>query len=209
MQRKGTKPNWILASASPRRSEILDRLGIRFRVDPSGIEEPPQKRGETPKEYVVRIARLKAAEVVQRHKSGLVLAADTIVVAGNSILGKPQSPADARSMLRRLSGRWHEVLSGICLMNAETHRMRADCSLSRVHFRPLAPFEIAWYLKTGEYRDKAGAYAVQGYASLFIDRIEGCYFNIVGFPVAVFERLCRKAGINLFRDARMRIRGMS
>ncbi len=100
-------------------------------------------------------------------------------------------------MLKRLSGRWHEVLSGICILDCGRHRIHSASSRSRVHFRRLSPAEIEWYLRTGEYRDKAGAYGVQGHASLFIDRIEGCYFNIVGFPVAVFEKLCRKVGINL------------
>jgi septum formation protein len=187
----------ILASASPRRSEILNRLGIPFCVEPSGLVEPPRKPHETPHGYVVRLARLKAKEVAQKHPSGLVLSADTIVVLRNSILAKPAHRAEARSMLKRLSGRWHYVVSGICLLNCETHSIRSTFSRSRVHFRRLSPAEIEWYLTTGEYRDKSGAYGVQGYASLFINRIEGCYFNIVGFPVAAFEKLCRKAGMSL------------
>ncbi len=206
MRGKRSKPGWILASASPRRSEILFRLGIPFCVDPSGILEPARKSRETPAEYAVRVARRKAEEVAARHKSGLVLSADTIVVRGNRILVKPGTRAEARSMLERLSGQWHEVVSGICLMDCASRRTHCAFSRSRVHFRRLAPREIAWYLSTGEYRDKAGAYGVQGYASLFIDRIEGCYFNIVGFPVATFEKLCRKAGIDLMRDSSFEIR---
>lgn len=143
---------------------------------------------------------MKAGAVAARHDSGLVIGVDTIVVLGKSILGKPQTRAEARSMLQRLSGRWHEVLSGICLIDCNLRRMRSDFSRSRVHFRRLSPEDIVWYLKTGEHRDKAGAYGVQGYASLFIDRIEGCYFNIVGFPIVTFEKLCRKSGKNLFRE---------
>jgi septum formation protein len=196
----GSAQRWILASASPRRSEILHRLGMQFCVDPSRIEEPARKRLETPVDYAVRVARLKAEEVAKRHESGLVLSADTIVVLGNSILGKPESLAGARSMLKRLSGRWHDVVSGVCLLDCAKHRIHSSFSRSRVHFRRLSPVEIEWYLKTGEYRDKAGAYGVQGRASFFVDRIEGCYFNIVGFPVAAFRKLCRKAGIDLIRD---------
>jgi septum formation protein len=126
-----------------------------------------------------------------------VIAADTIVVLGNRIFAKPLNRPEARSMLRSLSGRWHEVVSGVCLMDCRARRTYSTFSRSRVHFRRLSPAEIEWHLRTGEYRDKAGAYGIQGFASLFIDRIEGCYFNIVGFPVAAFEKLCRKAGINL------------
>jgi len=197
---------WILASASPRRSEILMRLGMEFRVDPSGIPEPARRPHETPSKYAIRVACLKAAEAAGRHSSGIVVGVDTIVVLDNAILGKPESLADARSMLQSLSGRWHEVLSGICLIDCSDGRKHSSFGRSRVHFRRLSPDEIQWYLGTGEYRDKAGAYGVQGYASLLIDHIEGCYFNIVGFPLAAFERLCRRSGINLIRDLRFEIR---
>jgi septum formation protein len=199
MRGEKKKSKWILASASPRRSEMLRRLGFRFCIDPSGIREPDRKPGESPSRYAVRIARLKAENTGKRHKSGLVLSTDTIVVIGNRILGKPKTLAEARAMLKRLSGRWHEVFSGICLLDCEAGRIYSAVGRTRVHFRRLEPKEIRWYLKTGEYRDKAGAYGIQGFASLFIDRIEGCYFNIVGFPVAVFVKLCRRAGIDLLR----------
>lgn len=194
------RTDWILASASPRRSEILSSLGLTYRVDPSLMPEPPLNRGETPWEYAVRVARLKAREIGTRHRSGLVIGADTIVVAGNHIMGKPSSDEDARSMLRRLSGRWHEVITGVCLYDCRLRRLRSAYARSRVHFRRMSPNEIGWYIRTGEHRDKAGAYAIQGYASLFIDGIEGCYFNIVGFPVAAFERLCRKLGVDVKRN---------
>ena len=100
-------------------------------------------------------------------------------------------------MLLRLSGRWHEVWTGLCIFDCGKRRSRSASACSRVHFRRLSSTDIGWYLESGEYRDKAGAYAVQGYASLFIDRIEGCYFNIVGFPISTFEALCRKSGIHL------------
>jgi septum formation protein len=200
---RGKKREWILASASPRRCEILRRLGLEFCIDPSGIVEPEHTPSEKPSRYAVRIARLKAKEVAKRHASGLILSADTIVVLENGTLAKPKNRAEARSMLKRLSGRWHEVISGICLLNCDSGLIRTAFSSSRIHFRRLSSKEIEWYLKTGEYRDKAGAYGAQGYASLFIDRIEGCYFNVVGFPVAVFERLCHKAGIDLIQEIRL------
>lgn len=198
----GKNPKWILASESPRRREILDGLGIKFSVDPSGICEPASKPGETPSKYALRIARLKAKKVAKRHKAGFILSADTIVVLRNRILLKPENRADARGMLMNLSGRWHEVISGICILDCRTQRSYSASTASRVHFRRLSDAEIEWYLKTGEYRDKAGAYGIQGYASLFVDRIEGCYFNIVGFPITLFVQLCRKAGVDLF-SARM------
>jgi len=167
MRRNRDKPIWILASASPRRKEILSRLGLRFRVDPSGMEEPRRIPHETPSAYAVRVARLKAKEVAGKHKSGLILSADTIVVAGGRILGKPETRLEAQRMMRRLSGRWHEVVTGICLMDCALRRLRSNYSRTRVHFRHLSSAEIEWYLRSGEYKDKAGAYGVQGYASLF------------------------------------------
>ncbi len=152
---------------------------------------------ESPARYAVRVACLKAQEAAAKRRSGIILTADTIVVVGNSILGKPSTRAEACGMIERLSGRWHEVVSGICLLHCESRRTSSAFSRSRVHFRKLSPAEIEWYLNTGEYRDKAGAYGIQGYASLFIDNIEGCYFNIVGFPVATFEKLCRSMGIDI------------
>jgi septum formation protein len=204
-KQKTSKPKWILASASPRRNEILKRLGLHFNVDPSGIAEPERKRGEAPARYAIRVARLKAAEIARKYKSGLVIGVDTIVVSGNAILGKPETRAEARSMMECLSGQWHEVLSGICLIDCSLNLKCSGCGRSRVHFRRLSQAEIEWYLKTGEYRDKAGAYGVQGYASLLIDRIEGCYFNIVGFPITAFQKLCRKSGIDLIRDLNLKI----
>jgi septum formation protein len=205
MRRKVQKLKWILASASPRRREILEGLGIPFSVDSSGIEEPPRQPHETAPHYAVRMACMKASAVALKYSSGLVLAADTIVVSGNSILGKPSTRSEAQGMLKSLSGRWHEVVSGICLITCQPRRRYSAFSRSRVHFRRLSAAEIEWYLKTGEYRDKAGAYGVQGFASLFIDRIEGCYFNIVGFPITTFEKLCRKAGISLISDSKFQI----
>lgn len=200
-----TRLRWILASASPRRRELLRGLGLKFLLDPSGIAEPQRNPREPAARYAVRVASLKAREVSQRHASGLVLGADTIVVLGNRILGKPESLAEARRMLRQLSGRWHEVITGLCVLECAGNRLHTTFSRTRVRFRRITPAEIDWYLKTGEYADKAGAYGIQGGASLFIDRIEGCYFNIVGFPISAFERLCRKTGIDLLNDLRFEI----
>ncbi len=168
-------------------------------MDPSFMAEPGLVPGESPRSYALRVARLKASETARKHRSGVVIGADTIVVVGDRILGKPSSGSDARVMLRSLSRRWHEVITGICIIDCRSGRSRSTCEYSRVHFRRITEAEIEWYVGTGEYRDKAGAYGIQGYASLFVDRIEGCYFNIVGFPVAAFQRLCRKLDIDLTR----------
>ncbi len=187
----------VLASSSPRRRELLAGLGIRFLIDPSTIPEPERKPGETAAGYVRRAARLKALEVAIRHTSGLIIGADTIVVVKDRVLGKPVSRDEAEMMLRSLSGRWHEVFTGLCVIEKPSGHSRTASCRSRVHMRRLSSSDIEWYLSTGEHRDKAGAYAVQGHASLFIDRIEGCYFNIVGFPIFTFDQLCRRMKLRL------------
>jgi septum formation protein len=187
----------VLASASPRRRELLETLGLKFEIDPSRMLEPELRPGERPSPYAVRVARAKARDVAKRHASGLIVGADTIVAAGSAILGKPSSREEARSMLAQLSGRWHEVFTGLCLIDVARARSASSCSRSRVHMRRLMRSEIDWYLSTDEFHDKAGAYAIQGFASIFIDRIEGCYFNIVGFPVFTFAKLARRLGVPL------------
>lgn len=191
---------WILASESPRRREILAGIGLDFKVHPSLDPEPVQEPGETPSAYAVRAATEKAAKVSEKYPSGLVIGADTIVVIGDHILGKPASSDEARLMLRRLAGHWHEVITGICIHGSSQHRLRSGFCISRVHFQRMTPQEIEWYVSTGEYHDKAGAYGIQGYASIFIDRIEGCFFNVVGFPVSTFYRLCMQMGINILSN---------
>jgi septum formation protein len=182
----------VLASASPRRRELLAGIGIKFMIDPSTVPEPERRPQEPAALYVRRAARLKAREVASRHEEGVIVGADTIVVVKGKFLGKPSSRAEAAGMLRSLGGRWHEVYTGVCLIEKASGCSGSASCRSRVHMRRLDSAEIEWYLSTGEYRDKAGAYAIQGYASLFVDRIEGCYFNIVGFPIFVFGRLCRR-----------------
>jgi septum formation protein len=199
-------PTLILASASPRRAEILRRAGIPFRARAAHVDETILP-GETPGACVRRLARLKA-EAVSR-SGEIVLGADTVVVAGGRILGKPRNARDAARMLRLLSGRAHEVITGICLLRAGDARSSAaasngraasgrvyicDAVTTRVWFRRLSRTEIAGYVASGEPMDKAGAYAIQGLASKFVTRIEGCYFNVVGLPVSrVWEILQRIA----------------
>jgi septum formation protein len=178
----------ILASRSPRRQEILKCAGIPFQVRPADVPEAPLD-GEPPVEHVRRLARQKA-EAVPRAAHEIILGADTIVVARNQILGKPADAADAARMLRLLSGATHHVLTGICLLASD--RLIVDSEITLVRFVPLSDDDIASYIASGEPMDKAGAYAIQGLASKFIDRIEGCYFNVVGLPVALVWRRLRE-----------------
>lgn len=171
----------VLASRSPRRREILERAGIRFVVRPADVDERVIG-GEDPSEHVRRLARQKA-EAVPLGESEVVLAADTEVVLDGRILGKPADAADAARMLRDLSGRDHLVITGICLRDAQGTAVDMETTL--VRFIPLSNREIDDYVASGEPMDKAGAYAIHGLASKFIGRVEGCYFNVVGLPVAM------------------------
>lgn len=181
----------ILASASPRRSELLAAARIPFEVRPVEVDESPFD-GEDPAEYVVRLARDKALAFGPLPPDTAVLTADTTVVVDGAILGKPTDEADAARMLRRLSGRWHEVLSGIALRHAAGSTTGVD--RSRVHVLPLTEDEVEGYVGTGEPFGKAGAYAIQGLASRFIDRVEGSYSTVVGLPVSVVYRELRRLG---------------
>lgn len=174
----------ILASQSPRRQEILRNAGIEFIVRSSSVEEIRGEK-ESPSEYVRRLARAKA-QAVTAGETEIVLGADTIVLIKGQILQKPRDAADAEAMLRALSGRDHQVMTGVCLRTAR--RTLEDSSVTRVHFRALDDREIAEYVASGEPMDKAGAYAIQGLASKFIHRVEGCYFNVVGLPVALVHK---------------------
>jgi len=172
----------VLASASPRRAEILSNAGIPFvREIPAPIDETPAP-GETPQDYVLRVARAKAAAIATG-PGRIVLGADTAVVIDGEILGKPSSSEDAARMLRRLSGQAHDVITGVCLRDSRTQVV--DAATTRVWFSLLPEAEIEAYLDSGEPMDKAGAYGIQGLASKFVTRIEGCYFNVMGLPVSL------------------------
>ena len=174
----------VLASSSPRRREILKNAGIEFTVRVAPVDES-HFAGEDPVDYVRRVSRLKA-EAAPADVAEIVLAADTTVVADGAILGKPADDADACRMLQRLSGRRHEVLTGICFKRAG--EIVVDHAATSVWFATMSAEEIAAYIATGEPADKAGAYAIQGVASRYIERIDGCYFNVVGLPVSLVYR---------------------
>jgi septum formation protein len=177
----------VLASQSPRRAEILRQAGIPFTIRSVPVDETPQS-GEKPERYVERLAEEKA-RAVEAAPGEIVLGADTTVVVGGEMLGKPVDAADARRMLEALAGRRHEVLTGICLRRGTA--LIRDCASTQVWFTPMTPREIDDYVASGEPMDKAGGYAIQGLASKFIGRIDGCYFNVVGLPVALVYRHLR------------------
>jgi septum formation protein len=184
----------ILASQSPRRRELLERAGFRFEIRVPAVAEV-RAAGEEPEEYVLRLAREKA-RAVEAAPDDWILAADTTVVSSHHVLEKPSCAEDARRMLRLLAGRAHEVLTGVCLRHgAETWE---TVESTRVAFLPIPGEEIDAYVASGEPMDKAGAYAIQGLASKYIHRVEGCYFNVVGLPVARVWTLMQQAG---FRPA--------
>lgn len=174
----------VLASRSPRRAELLAAAGIEFTVRAADIDETPRD-GEEPRAYVLRLAEEKA-RAVEAGGDETVLAADTTVVLGNEIMGKPADAADAARMLRALAGRRHEVITAICLRRGD--RVVPDIASTSVWFTPLSEAEIADYVASGEPMDKAGAYGIQGLASKFIERIEGSYTNVVGLPVSLVYR---------------------
>ncbi|UJR79513.1 Maf family protein [Sandaracinus amylolyticus] len=184
----------VLASASPRRREILTTLGVAFEVRPSNADET-QREGEPARAYVQRVAAAKAVEIASACEAGRwVLGADTIVVVDGELLGKPESDAAARGMLRMLAGRWHEVITGVALAR-DGDVIETIAVTTRVAFRPLTVDMVERYVATGEGRDKAGAYGAQGIASGFVRGIEGSHSNVIGLPAAETIELLEKHGV--------------
>ena len=187
---------FVLASASPRRKELLRSIGLSFEVVPSQVEER-QEEGESVSAYVERLAREKAAAVAFQHPGTWVLAADTVVFIDGHTLEKPDGKAGAAAMLSRIAGREHTVFTGVALVCRDSGYSDSSVTSSRVRLLPLTPSEIDWYVKTGEPMDKAGAYAVQGVGGMFIESIDGSYTNVVGLPLSEVFRMMKKAGIHL------------
>lgn len=183
----------VLASGSPRRARILRELGLAFDVIVSDVDEALLP-GEDGPAACERLARAKAASVASRDRRP-VIAADTVVVCDGRVLGKPASPDDARAMLHSLSGRAHEVLTGLCLL--APHALVSSVASTSVHFAALSAAEIDWYVATGEPLDKAGAYHVDGLGALFIEAVEGSPSNVAGLPVRLLLMLARQAGVDL------------
>jgi septum formation protein len=188
------RPRLVLASASPRRLDLLEAVGVRPEVVAVDVDEAPLA-GERPDDLVLRLAGAKAEAAlaaVEGSTPAVVIGADTIVTVDGEIFGKPASDEAARAMLSRLSGRRHRILTGVAVATVEGCRLASD--ETAVWFGPLGPADIDRYVASGEHRGKAGAYAIQGRASLFVERIEGSYHSIVGLPVHLVDRLCQSAG---------------
>lgn len=188
-----TSGHLILASASPRRLELLGQIGIvPFRIEPADLNETPHHR-ELPTDYAIRLAQDKATAVASRFPGAYILAADTVVAVGRRILGKPRDVTEARAFLQLLSGRRHQVIGGIAVVDPEG-RVHSRTTTSVVRFRRLSESDIASYLAGDEWRDKAGGYAIQGHAAVFVAFISGSYSNIVGLPLFETARLLAGVG---------------
>jgi septum formation protein len=187
------KEKIVLASQSPRRAEILRSVGWDFEAIPADIDES-RYDGEDAGTYVQRLARGKAQTIAEKTSAPLVVGADTTVVIDHEVLGQPIDDDDAQRMLSLLSGRWHEVVTGVALWRgSEECQVRVE--KTRVRFAHMSPAEIDWYVATGEPRGKAGAYAIQGKAAFFIEEIEGDYFNVVGLPIRLVYEMIRGSGM--------------
>lgn len=175
----------ILASQSPRRAQLLKLVGFDIDIMPSYIDEDDIQEIDPPL-HVKSLSLAKAKSVAANFDKGIIIGADTIVVLNGEILGKPEDEADAKNMLRRLAGQTHQVYTGFTLFEKPTHREISDYEMTHVHFRDLSDWEIDRYVATQNPMDKAGAYGIQDQSAVFADRIEGCFYNVVGFPLSRF-----------------------
>jgi septum formation protein len=180
----------ILASASPRRRELLSSLGLEFEVIPAGVQEVPTPH-ETPKDFTLRVAEKKALVVGHRYPDAWIAAADTVVAIEGEILGKPRNREQAKAMLRRLTDKEHLVITGYVLLKLGEGKKREGVEETRVKIKPLEEREIEWYINTGEPFDKAGAYAIQGKGTFMVDWIQGSYTNVVGLPLCQLIELLK------------------
>ncbi len=188
----------VLASSSPRRQELLSKVGLDFEVIPAAFDE--SAASGSPDQVVKELALEKAREVARKlehEQDALVIGADTVVYIDGKILGKPGDDREAALMLGMISGRTHVVYTAIAIVDTVTGKTLVECEESRVHIRDLEPGEIDAYVRTGEPGDKAGAYAVQGTGSVIVDRIEGCYFNVVGLPMSRLALMLKEFGVRI------------
>jgi len=189
-------PEIVLASASPRRAALLAQIGLAYRVEVSGLGDDGETAwpGEDPGSHAARLALAKARDVAGRLESGLVVGADTVVVLGERILGKPADPGEAAAFLLALSGRTHRVISGVAVADAATGRSEVATAVTAVRMRPFGAAEAAAYVATGEPLDKAGAYGIQGQGALLVAEIQGDYSNVVGLPLVLLAELLGRFG---------------
>ena len=186
----------ILASASPRRKEILEITGLKFTVCESSYEEDLAMSKE-PRALARFLSRKKAEDVVQKYSDAVVIAADTFIVYKDKLLGKPSAPDDARRMLRMLSGKAHSVITGYTVIDSKSNKKISRSVETKVYFKKLTQDEINAYVRSGEPLDKAGAYAIQGLGAVFIEKIEGDFFNVVGLPISALAESLNKFGIKI------------
>lgn len=185
----------ILASKSPRRKEILEKIGFNIKISVDEIEEKSYQK--TLEEQIKEISYKKVIGIAKRNKEEYVVGADTLVVIGEEILGKPKDKDEAREMLKKLSGKQHQVLTAFTFLNIDKNIEIVECVKSKVYFKDITDEEIEWYLTEEEYMDKAGAYGIQGKAAIFIEKIEGDYYSIMGFPIEKFIDCLNKIGISV------------
>lgn len=186
----------ILASASPRRRELLEKIGLKFEVEPSDYAED-MRSGLSPDELARAISLEKARAVASRHKNTVVIAADTFIVFKGKIMGKPGTEAEARRMLMRLRGKSHSVITGFTILDTDENKILTKSVETVVHIKNLTSDEIEAYVKSGEPLDKAGAYAIQGLGSAIVERIEGDYFNVIGLPLSALAEGLKEFGIHI------------
>jgi septum formation protein len=191
------KKKIILATTSPRRHGLAQIMGLDFEIAPSDYEEDMSKKMK-PRDMTIAFAYGKASDVAKRFKEGIVIGVDTIVVFKGKNLGKPKSDDDAFKMLKSFSGKKQQVYSGVCLIDCKTGKTIKDYEVTEVYFNKMNDNEIKRYIATGEHRDKAGAYGIQGLSAIFIKKINGCYFNVMGFPIYNIYRNLGKLGVNIF-----------
>jgi len=192
----------ILASSSPRRIELLKQFGIEFEIIPSNVDESIDQSLSV-EENVMQLAKKKAQEVFNKlgedSKQSLVIAADTVVYIEGLILGKPSNEDEAFWMLRKINGKWHSVYTGVCIIDGQWERILAEYEKTNVYIKHMTDEEILRYISTKEPFDKAGAYAIQGFGSLIVEKIEGCFYNVVGLPLYRLNIMLQKLGYDLMK----------
>lgn len=187
----------VLASASPRRKELLKQMGLRFEVIPSSIEENKFDYHMQPEMLACKLALLKSEQVAKQQKNSLVIGADTIVVH-DKVFGKPEDKKDAYWMLKSLTGKPHQVITGLAVIDSETGDKKVEYEKTVVYMKQISDEEIKAYINTGEPMDKAGAYGIQGLGGLFVEKIDGCFFNVVGLPVSKLYTILKNFGVKFF-----------
>ena len=187
----------ILASSSPRRQKLLQRLNLPFNIILPNVNESALAKDRSPEKYCISLAEMKASNISQHYPNSMIIGADTIVVLDDQILGKPDNRIQAEAMLKTLSGKTHHVYTGVCLKWAEIKMHHLFAEISMVTFRELDERDIQYYIATCPPYDKAGSYGIQDWSTIFVERISGCYDNVVGFPLSRFYQELKKLGINL------------